>query len=131
MVDDQVIAAALSDVGPLGRCDVAAAASEASGLIDPAANASTLGHRHAVALTSFAMINLRRDLHPQECAMLGAPKKAPAGPGLGRDKVGVPELFPFGVPARGGKQKARTSPQCRRIAIRRSELGLLHRWEWP
>jgi hypothetical protein len=25
--------------------------------------------------------------------MLGAPKKAPAGPGLGQDKVGVPEFL--------------------------------------
>ncbi len=35
----------------------------------------TLGHPCAVALTSLAVINLRRDLHPQECAHAGRTKK--------------------------------------------------------
>jgi hypothetical protein len=32
--------------------------------------------------TSFVVINLRRDLHPQECAHAGRTKKSPAEAGL-------------------------------------------------
>jgi hypothetical protein len=48
---------------------------------------------------SFAVINLRRDLHPQECARAGRTKKAPAEAGARKPH----RCLGAEAPAQGGK----------------------------